>query len=177
MADDFGGMHPRLGRNLRRLERLGFQFRSYRGNHPQLLRVIYQEKAAQLPHSLFHDPLRVEFMINAALLLPDRFEIFTLERGPQLCAALVTLVDSGTRRFYTGWFAPELSKHSPALSLIYEVTRQSLAAGLDCDYMTGEQPYKLRLANSSVPLYRMSASSEELTGMSSVAQGELRVAS
>jgi CelD/BcsL family acetyltransferase involved in cellulose biosynthesis len=46
--------------------------------------------------------------------------------------------------------------------LIYEVTRQSLGEGLDCDYMTGEQPYKLRLATSSVPLYRVQATADQL---------------
>ena len=71
-------------------------------------------------------------------------------------------IDRGCRRFYTGWFAPEYEKHSPALALIYEITRQSLAAGLDCDYMTGEQPYKMRLATSAVPLYKVRASAEEL---------------
>jgi CelD/BcsL family acetyltransferase involved in cellulose biosynthesis len=48
------------------------------------------------------------------------------------------------------------------LSLIYEVTRRSLEDGLDCDYMTGEQPYKRRLATSSVPLYRLRATAAEL---------------
>ncbi|HEV7673325.1 MAG TPA: GNAT family N-acetyltransferase, partial [Candidatus Angelobacter sp.] len=65
-------------------------------------------------------------------------------------------------RFYTGWFAAEYEKHSPALALIYEITRQSLANGLDCDYMTGEQPYKMRLATNLVALYKVRASSEKL---------------
>ena len=80
-------------------------------------------------------------------------------------AAVVTLLDRGCRRFYTGWFAPEYEKHSPALALIYEITLQSLAAGLDCDYMTGEQPYKMRLATSSVPLYRVRATPQQLAAM------------
>jgi CelD/BcsL family acetyltransferase involved in cellulose biosynthesis len=113
--------------------------------------------------SLFHDPARIEFLVSAAAQMPETFEIFTLEKGPILAAAVVTLLDRGTRRFYTGWFAPEYEKHSPALALIYEITRQSLAAGLDCDYMTGEQPYKMRLATSSMPLYKLRATAEELS--------------
>jgi len=74
----------------------------------------------------------------------------------------VTLRDGACRRFYTGWFGTECEKHSPALSLIYEITRQSLAEGLDCDYMTGEQGYKMRLATDLVKLFRVRATAAEL---------------
>jgi CelD/BcsL family acetyltransferase involved in cellulose biosynthesis len=161
-AEQFAADHSRLARNLRRMERLGFGRRSYNGDNPQLLRSIFAGKAAQLAVSLFHEPARIEFLVNAAEQMPDVFEIFTLEKGSTLAAAVVTLLDRGCRRFYTGWFAPEYEKHSPALALIYEITRQSLAAGLDCDYMTGEQPYKMRLATSSVTLYKVRASAEQL---------------
>jgi len=165
-AKKFVAAHPRLARNLRRLAGLGYTLRNYRGDYPGLLRFIYKKKAAQNSSSLFHDPVRIDFMVNAAMLLPDAFEIFTLEDDAAIAAAVVSLREAGCRRFYTGWFSPELEKHSPALSLIYEVTRQSLAAGLDCDYMTGEQPYKLRLATGSVPLYRVLATPEQMAGKS-----------
>ena len=128
---------------------------------------IFAGKAAQHPSvSLFHDPARIQFLVSAAAQMPEVFEIFTLENGPlDMAAAVVTLLDRGCRRFYTGWFAPEYEKHSPALALIYEITRQSLSAGLDCDYMTGEQPYKMRLATSSVPLYRVHATPEQLAAL------------
>jgi len=161
-AERFAAEHGRLARNLRRLERLGFTVHAYDGNHSGLLRSIYHKKAAQDPASLFHDRARIEFLVDAALFHPRSFEIFTLEAGSRLGAALVTLRDGLVRRFYTAWFDPELHKYSPAVSLLYEVTRLSLAGGLDCDYMTGEQPYKLRLATASVPLYRLCATVEEL---------------
>jgi hypothetical protein len=165
--DEFGARHSRLARNLRRLERQGFTIQSYYGDNSALVRSIYERKAAQDSSSLFHDPLRIEFLVHVAQLQPAVFEIFTLERGASMAAALVTLRDGGIRRFYTGWFGPEFEKHSPALALIYEITRRSLAAGLDCDYMTGEQPYKMRLATSSVPLYRLQASPQELASLGS----------
>lgn len=164
-ADQFAAAHTRLARNLRRLERLGFELRSYDGANPQLLRSIYTAKAEQSESSLFHDPSRVEFLVSAAGLMPDVFEIFTLENGGRRAAAVVTLRDNRCRRFYTGWFADEYQKHSPALALIYEITRQSLAEGLDCDYMTGEQPYKMRLATNSMALYRVQATCEELAAV------------
>ena len=174
-AEQFADAHTRLTRNLRRLERLGFEPRSYDGANPQLLRSIYAGKAAQRGASLFHDSARIEFLASAAGLMPDVFEIFTLENDKRMAAALVVLRDGSCRRFYTGWFAPEYEKHSPALGLIYEITRQSLAAGLDCDYMTGEQPYKMRLATNSVPLYRVRATPEQLAALDA-AGGRIRLA-
>jgi CelD/BcsL family acetyltransferase involved in cellulose biosynthesis len=161
-AKHFAATHTRLARNLRRMERLGFELRKYDGANVSLLRSIYTAKAGQSESSLFHDPARIEFLVSAAGLMPDVFEISTLENGGRVAAAVVTLRDRGCRRFYTGWFAPEYQKHSPALALIYEITRQSLAEGMDCDYMTGEQPYKMRLATNSVQLYRVRATSEQL---------------
>ncbi|HLY92695.1 MAG TPA: GNAT family N-acetyltransferase [Candidatus Angelobacter sp.] len=161
-VEQFAMAHSRLGRNLRRLARLGFALRRYYGDYPGLVRFIYTKKAAHTPDCLFRDPVRIEFMVQAAAFLRERCEIFTLEDDASIAAALVVLREESCRRFYTGWFAPELEKHSPGLSLIYEITRQSLAEGLDCDYMTGEQPYKLRLATSSEPLYRVHATAEQL---------------
>jgi hypothetical protein len=165
-SECFAGMHNRLGRNLRRFRKLGFDLRSYRGDKAQLLHEIYARKAAQDPASLFHDSSRVEFIMQAAALSPQSCEIFTLECGPHLAAALVTWRDAGFRRLYTTWFDPAYGKLSPAMTLIYEVTRQSLAEGLNCDYMTGEQPYKLRLATGSMPLYRLKATSRALAALS-----------
>jgi CelD/BcsL family acetyltransferase involved in cellulose biosynthesis len=164
-AEEFAAAHTRLARNLRRMEKLGFELRSYNGDNSMLLRLIYGAKAGQSERSLFHDSERVEFMVSAAGLMPDVFEIFTLENGGTMAAAVVTLRDGPWRRFYTGWFAPEYEKHSPALALIFEITRQSLARSLDCDYMTGEQPYKMRLATNSVPLYRVRATAEQLAAL------------
>jgi CelD/BcsL family acetyltransferase involved in cellulose biosynthesis len=164
-AGEFAAGHTRLARNLRRMERLGLGLRRYDGANAPLLRWIYAAKAEQNESSLFHDSARIEFLVSAAALMPAVFEIFTLEGGGQTAAAVVTLRDQECRRFYTGWFAAEYEKHSPALALIFEITRQSLAGGLDCDYMTGEQPYKMRLATNAVALYKVRATSEELAGV------------
>jgi CelD/BcsL family acetyltransferase involved in cellulose biosynthesis len=162
-ADEFGHEHRRLSRNLRRLKQLGFEYRMHDGGNAALIRTIYKLKASQDRESLFHDSIRVAFLAQLARLDSSRFEIFTLESGTYLAAALVTLRDGSCRRFYTGYFHPALVKLSPALSLIYQVTQESLEVGLTCDYMTGKQPYKLRLAKDCVPLYRMKASAEQLS--------------
>lgn len=161
-ADQFAAQHNRLGRNLRRFLRRGFELRCYNGKHSELLRYIYERKRAHDPSSLFHDPIRIDFIVDAAQLKPNCCEIFTLESGSHLAAALVTFRDGDTRRFYTCYFCADFGKLSPAMVLIHEVTRQSLESGLDCDYMTGEQPYKLRLATGAMELYRLRATTQQL---------------
>jgi hypothetical protein len=46
--------------------------------------------------------------------------------------------------------------------MIFDVTRESLAEGLDVDFMTGEYPYKNRLATAMVPLFRVQATAGQM---------------
>jgi hypothetical protein len=46
-AEHFAATHTRLARNLRRMERLGFELRKYDGENVSLLRSIYAAKAGQ----------------------------------------------------------------------------------------------------------------------------------
>jgi hypothetical protein len=96
----------------------------------------------QFSDNLFVDPRRVEFVLRAA--------------------ALVTLRDGRVSRFYTTWFDDAWAHYSPGTALLFEVTRRSLAEGLDCDYMTGTQSQKLRFRIGSIPLFRAEASAEQL---------------
>ena len=175
-AEKFSAEHNRLGRNLRRFERMGFEIRSYNGENSELLRSIYQRKAAQEPSSLFHDRCRMDFIVDAARRLPASCEIFTLECESKMTAALITFRDDTYRRFYTCWFDAEFSKLSPSMVLIHEITRRSLLESIHCDYMTGEQGYKLRLATSSMPLYRLQATPEQLAALSEAVQPALPLA-
>lgn len=158
--------HNRLNRNLKRLERAGCCLRSYTGNSSQqLLRSIYERKAQQPLGDLFADPLRVAAICAMAFAAGELCEVFTLESGSSLAAALVTFLDGRWRRFYTVYFNPEWARHSPGLTLIHHVCQLTLEQGLDCDFMTGEQAYKLRLADRAVQLYRADATPEQLAGM------------
>lgn len=175
-AEKFSSLHLRLARNLRRFQHRGFQVKTYSGKNSSLVRAIYEGKARHDRKSLFHDPRRVEFMVEAARLQARRVEVYTLESDTELAAALVIFRENTVRRFYTCFFDAGYAKLSPAITLIQEITRQSLDSGLDCDYMTGEQGYKMRLATSSVPLYRLRASSSQLSALASRSAREWRVA-
>ena len=172
-ADTAEFHHPRLGLNLRRLERKGAQLATRTGSDENFLRRLYSLKA-QEAGSLFADPLRIEMLIAMACSAATTCEVYALEEGSVLIAALVTFRDGNWRRFYTTYYNESWARYSPGLTLLHEVVRQSLDGGLDCDFMTGDQPYKRRLATSSTPLYRIHATSGELRGM--LAQSSAQVA-
>jgi CelD/BcsL family acetyltransferase involved in cellulose biosynthesis len=164
-VDEFAAIHRQSPRRLRQLASLGCSLRQRAGHHSQLVRWIYHRKAAQFAHvenSIFQDPLRIEFMAAAAALSGSACEIVTLEAAGSAVAALVLFRDGETRRFYTVYFDPAWARFSPGIALIYEVTRRSLSEGLDCDYMTGEQPHKMRFATSQVPLFRVQATADQV---------------
>ena len=164
-ADDFTDRHRRLGWRSRRLLRQGAVLRRYSGMSSDLVRWIYKQKARQFAgdaNNLFSDRARTEFMVCMARLQPEACDIFTVEAEGRTVAALVTLLEERTRRFYTVYHDAKWGHHSPGTVLLYEVTRRTLAEGLGCDYMTGEQPFKQRLATCAVPLFRAHASAAEL---------------
>ena len=169
-CDEFRAAHNKLGMYYRRIIKRGAHLHVHSGRDRNLVRTIYERKASQFPleaNNVFLDPHRREFMTFACEALGEHCEIFTLELGPQLVAALVTLREHSVRRFYTIYFDPAWSKFSPGVALIYEVTARTLAEGLDCDYMTGEYGYKNRLATAMVPLLRVEATAEQLAQTSS----------
>ncbi len=149
------GWKPKTSYVLRRLLRLGACVRQHGPGNQALVRWIFERKAEQ-EGSLFRDPLRCEFILAAVQLPVSPAEIFTLELETQTLAALVTFMDAGVRRFYTTYFDAAWAKHSPGFALLSEAAERTLADGCAYDFMTGEQSYKMRLATSSVPLYRIS---------------------
>jgi len=164
--NEFRSAHTRLGRQMRRLHKLGVSLHVCTGEHSKIIRHLYECKRAHFAaasDNLFRDERRCEFMVAAAALEDNGCEVFTLEtEAGTLVSGMVTFRDGGMRRCYTTYFHPEWARHSPGVALLYEVTARSLAAGLGCDYLTGEYPYKLRLANSSRALYRVELNAQQL---------------
>ena len=161
-ADSFFSSHARSRRLLHRLQERGAAIRRDDGAS-RWLPWIYEAKAAT-PDNLFRDPLRREFMLRIARERPAECDLFLLELKGRIAAALVTFRDGVWRRFYTTYHDHEVADLSPGSALLFAASHETLREGLSCDYMTGEQPYKLRLATSSVPLWRMTATAEQLRG-------------
>jgi CelD/BcsL family acetyltransferase involved in cellulose biosynthesis len=163
-AETFAEKHTRARRSLRRLSEQGASVRTVAGT-PELIEQLYREKAKEPAghgENIFRDPRCVEFMRDVVGLPNTRCEVFLIEAAGNPIAALITFSEREVRRFYTTWMDQQWSKHSPGVALLYHATWETLAAGLDCDYMTGEQPYKTRFATGSVPLYKLECSSAEL---------------
>ena len=172
--------HSRLGRQIRRLQRLGVSLHIHAGSDSAAIRRLYECKRRHFAAdsgNLFVDQRRCEFMVAAAALPESGCEVFTLENASgTLAAGLVSFRDGDIRRCYTIYFHPEWARHSPGIALLYEVTARSLGDGLSCDYMTGEYSYKLRLANASSPLYTVDLSARELAEIATTPQRVPRVA-
>lgn len=161
-ADDFAARHHRMFSRLRKLQRLGFQFMERDGHATELLRFLYAKKPEADEQSLFHDQARVSMLLEALEHLAPRVRVSSLERDGVVIAAAVAFQDRDALRFYTNWYDPEWKHYSPGMVLLYEMSRRALAAGSGCDYLTGEQPYKLRMATGVVPLRRVVATVEQL---------------
>jgi hypothetical protein len=116
-----------------------------------LVRRMYELKARHESGSLFRDPLRIEAVLGMAASAPT--ELFTIENGGDLVAAVLTFIDGYTCRFYGTYYDARWARYSPGVCLLYRVIQQAQARGLDFDFMTGEQPYKMRFASGVVPLY------------------------
>jgi CelD/BcsL family acetyltransferase involved in cellulose biosynthesis len=167
LADEssFRRAHSRLGRQMRRLKKQGITQHNYSGEDSSVIRRLYENKRQYFTsgeENIFLDQRRCEFMVAVAALEGAYCDLFTLEDDAgQIIAGLLTFREHNVRRFYTIYFHPQWAHYSPGLALLYEVTARSLAEGLDCDYMTGEYPYKLRLSNASRPLFRLELEAEE----------------
>ncbi|HVH85960.1 MAG TPA: GNAT family N-acetyltransferase, partial [Terriglobales bacterium] len=155
--------HSRAFSRFRKLERLGLKLKTYSGDC-NIVRQIYERRARQsLPGELFHDRRRIEFMVAICREERSRCEVFTLEHGGTLAAALVTFRDDGYRRFYTTYYDRAWARYSPGVSLLFEVSRQSLEQGLSFDLMTGEQAYKKRIATDAQDLFEVKATPQQLS--------------
>jgi hypothetical protein len=165
--DRFLSMHSRLGRHTRRIAKQAVTFRHHAGNERELVRFIFEAKGKQVTPSenLFQDRARQEFMVQIAAEEASRCDVYTYETNSELVAALVAFRDDAVRYCYTIYYDSRWSQFSPGQLLLFEVATRSLAEGLDCDFMTGEYPYKNRVATARVPLFTVEAAADALPGI------------
>ena len=162
--DRFLNMHSRLWRRTRRLANQAVEFKQHAGSERQLMRFILETKGRQPTPSrnLFQDRMRREFIARIAADATSRCDLYTYETNSDLVAALITFRDDALRYCYTIYYDQRWSDFSPGQLLLFEVAARSVAEGLECDFMTGEYPYKNRLATARVPLFKVEAGPEAL---------------
>lgn len=165
-AEAFALNHARAFSRLRKLQRMGLEIRQYSGADANVGRIYDLRSRQSIPGELFHDRRRVDFMVAMCTEEGSRCEVFTLEHGGTLAAALITFRDRDFRRFYTTYYDRNWARYSPGVSLLFEIARRSLAEDLSFDLMTGEQHYKLRIAQRAQDLYEVRASALQLKDVS-----------
>ena len=167
-AEEFARSHARAFSRLHRLERMGLEIKQYSGGHGMVRRIYELRSRQSIPGELFHDSRRVEFMVAVCTQEGSRCQVFTLEHGGTLAAAVITFRDRELRRFYTTYYDRNWARYSPGVSLLFEVARRSLQEELSFDLMTGEQPYKLRIAQNAKDLFQVTATPEQMKAASTV---------
>lgn len=84
---------------------------------------------------------------------PRLAELWRGEMEGKLAAGFLTWAAPRARYGYLLAFAPEFARHSPAILLLYHVLRESMREGLEMDFLTGDQSFKLRFADSQRRLF------------------------
>lgn len=164
-ATTFVAAHKKAAKASRRLAREGLRLIRHDGELRTFAEWIYRRKAEWSGNSenLFGDTQRQNFMLHIICSYPTNCEIWTYQCADRdIAAALVTFRHKQRRHFYTIHHDRRWERLSPGQVMIFDVTRESLAEGLDVDFMTGEYPYKNRLATTFVPLFRVAASAEQM---------------
>src|SRR5438067_13920148 len=117
------------------MRRDGCEVKAHSSGVDSLVRTVLKLKAAQQEDNLFHDPLRIEMVCAMARISDQRCEVFTLENGSCMVAALVTLVDRGCHRMYATYYDKRWAKSSLGVCLLHQVIKMELDNGIVWDLM------------------------------------------
>jgi hypothetical protein len=168
-AEEFRGAHHKAAKASRRLAREGLRLVRRERELRPIAEWIYRRKAewSGKSENLFLDKQRQDFMLHIVCNDICDCTVWSYEtRGGDIAAALVSFRHGQIRHFYTIHHDERWEKFSPGQVMIFDVTRETLAEGLDVDFMTGEYSYKNRLATAMVPLFQVAASAAEMSSWS-----------
>lgn len=158
--DRFSSAHPRLARRLRQYRRTGWVLRQVRERHerqaflPWILEQKRQTLQAQgCSNVLDGDAARwLQAMVEHEPVLTELWQLY---RGAETAAGLLTWRSTSVRSAYTISYRGGAAAMSPGILLLYGVLCDSVAEGLHFDFLTGEQPFKLRFADARRHLLRV----------------------
>jgi len=173
-AEEFAAAHWKSAKASRRLARTGFRLLRQEEGFERIAEWVYRRKAewSGKSENLFQDKARQDFMLHVVCNGVCNCTIWSYcNPEGDIAAALVTFQHGLCRHFYTIHHDHRWERFSPGQVLIFDVTRESLAEGLDVDFMTGEYPYKNRLATAMVPLFRVAASPGQMASWKSSIPG------
>jgi len=178
-AEEFASSHGKAAKASRRLSREGLRLVRHDRDLRAVAEWIYRRKAEWSGQSknLFLDRDRQNFMLHIINNGACSCTIWSYDDFLWgTAAALVTFKQGNVRHYYTIHHDLRWERFSPGQVLLFDVTHASLAEGLDVDFMTGEYPYKNRLATAMVPLYRVTAGPEQMASWNEELPGMIRSA-
>lgn len=165
-AEQFVSAHKKSAKASRRFAREGFRLMRRDRNMRPVTEWLYRHKTewSGASDNLFCDIHRRNIMLHIINTNVCKCTVWSYENTDgDIAGALVTFEHGRRRHFYTIHHDPRWDKFSPGQVMIFDVTRESLAEGLDVDFMTGEYSYKNRLATAMVPLFRVNASALQMS--------------
>jgi CelD/BcsL family acetyltransferase involved in cellulose biosynthesis len=168
-AEQFVKRHHKAAKASRRLAREGLRLVRRERELRAVAKWVYWRKAewSGKSENLFRDSVRQDFMLNIVCDGVCDCTVWSYETSDgDIACALVSFRQGNVRHFYTIHHDARWERFSPGQVMIFDVTRESLAEGLDVDFMTGEYSYKNRLATAMVPLFRVAASAEQMSSWS-----------
>ncbi len=152
-------LHPRAAERLRAARRRGWlgpveEEGERRAMVDWLLRQK-EERMRTLGQASVLQAAEGDWLRRIATHASSGAELWAYRREQRLAAGFLTFLAPPLRYGYLLAFAPELAATSPAVTLLYFVLRETIGQGLDFDFLTGEQAFKLRFANAARPLLRL----------------------
>ncbi len=152
--------HRRIARRWQQCLQAGWQLRqvAHSEERQTLLHWILEQKEQALRARGCRNVLDgaaarwLEAMVTHA---PEVTELWQLHRGAETTAGLLSWRSTPVRYAYTISYSGQAAAMSPGTLLLYGVLCNSVAAGLRFDFLTGEQPFKLRFADARRRLLRL----------------------
>ena len=165
-AEEFVRAHRKAAKASRRLAREGLRLVRREQELRAVAEWVYRRKAEWNGKSanLFWDTQRQNFMLYIVCNGICDCTVWSYETTDgEIAAVLVSFRHGQIRHYYTIHHDARWESFSPGQVMIFDVTRESLAEGLDVDFMTGEYSYKNRLATAMVPLFQVSAGAAQMS--------------
>lgn len=173
-AAEFVRAHPKAAKASRRLAREGLRLVRRERELRPIAEWLYRRKAqwSGKSENLFWDRHRQDLMLHIVCSGVFDCTVWSYEtREGDVAAALASFRHGQSRHFYTIHHDARWKRFSPGQVMIFDVTRESLAEGLDVDFMTGEYSYKNRLATAMMPLFQVAATASQMASWSAAMPG------
>lgn len=152
--------HGRAARRLRQCRQAGWELQQVgQGAERQaLLHWILEQKQQALQASGGRnvlDEAAVQWLRAMVTHAPELAELWRLHRDGEAAAGLLCWRSTPVRYAYTISYRSDAAAMSPGVLLLYGVLCDSAAQGLCFDFLTGEQPFKLRFSDARRSLLRL----------------------